>query len=332
MRFGLSIIFTIVLFLPMTASAQSLEGLGGAGAEAFSVSVSPQYPAPYSQATVSLLSSLLELTNSTMVASVNGREVYKGAVRPFSVTLNRAGSIANVKVTVSSGGTNYSRSISIQPQDVVLIVEPLSSAPPLYPGKPLVPLGGSARVVAMANLKDAGGGFSSQTGYSYEWTVDRVRIANSSGIGKSAIVVASPLQYRVREVFVAVTNSSGSLVGGTTVSLTAMEPSVRVYESDPLLGIRYDRALSDSYSISGTEATLYAAPFSLPTTNGSPFIQWFLNGAAAQTGNSITMRPTGSGKGDASLSLVASTGGPATATANFSVSFGTKSGTNLFGL
>ena len=243
-------------------------------------------------------------------------------MRAFSVALGATGSVTNVRVTISSGGANYSQTISIQPQDVVLIAEPISSAPILYPGKPLVPLDGDVRIVAMADLKDANGRMSSPTTYSYAWTVDGVQIANSSGIGKEAIIVASPLQYRARDVSVAVTNSSGILIGGASLSLTALEPSVRIYQNDPLFGIRFDRALSDSYTIAGAETTLYAAPFSVPTTGGAPLIQWFLNGSTAQDGASITLRPSGSGQGNASLSLVASSGGYTTATASISLFFG----------
>lgn len=332
MRSGLFITLAIPLLLPIAVSAQSLGGLGDISGDAFTLSVSPQYPSPYSQATVSLLSGPIDLTNAILTVSVGGKQTYKGAVRPFSVPLGRAGSIANVKVTILSGGASYSQTISIQPEDVVLIAEPISSAPPLYLGKPLVPLEGDVRVVAMASLKDAGGKSASPTTYSYAWTVDGTQIANSSGIGKSAIIVASPLQYRSRDVSVTVTSSSGSLVGGASLSLSAMEPSIRIYENDPLLGIRYDRALSGTYSIDKAESTLYAVPFSLPTTAGAPFIQWFLNGDSAQTGNSITLRPTGSGKGNASLSLVASAGDSTTANAVLSLIFGATSGTNLFGL
>jgi len=162
--------------------------------------------------------------------------------------------------------------------------------------------------------------------------VDGVQMADSSGIGKSSIIIASPLQYRAREVSVAVTNSNESFAGGTSFSLSAMEPSVRMYENDPLLGIRFDHALSDSYTIDGTEATLYAAPFSLPTTAGIPFVQWLLGGSVAQTGNSITLRPTGNGKGSASLSLVASAGESVSVTSALSLIFGIPSSTNLFGL
>lgn len=332
MRSGLFIALSLALLLPAGAGAQSLGDLGGGiSGDAFTLSVNPQYPAPYRQATVSLLSGSLDLANSTMSALVGGKEVYKGAVRPFSVTLGRAGSIATVKVTVSSGGTSYSQTVTIQPEDVSLIAEPVSSAPPLYRGKPLIPLGGDVRIVALANLRDAGGKTASSATYSYAWSVDGVQIANSSGIGKSAIIVASPSQYRTRAVSLVVTSSDSSLVGGTSLSFSPEQPTVRIYENDPLLGIRYDRALAGAYTISGAEATLYAGPFSFSTTKGAPLLRWFLNGTSAQTGNSITLRPTGSGQGSASLSLTASTGQSDTTT-NLSLIFGGKPSTNLFGL
>ena len=322
----------IVLVLPLSSSAQSFEDLGDTSGNAFTLSARPQYPAPYSQATLSLLSSSLDLTNATMAVSFAGKEIYKGTVQPVTIPLGKAGSVANVNVTLFVNGLSYSQTLVIQPQDVVLVAEPVSSAPPLYLGKPSVPLEGSVRVVAMANLKDAGGKALNPNLLSYAWVVDDTQIANASGIGKQAIMVASPLQYRERSVSVTVQSQNGSLVSGASISLTAQEPVVRIYKNDPLLGIRFDHALSGSYAIAGSETTFYAAPFSLPITGGTPLIQWFLDGAAAQTGNSITLRPAGSGQGNSSLSLVASAGNSATASMNLLLSFGTQSGFKFFGL
>lgn len=331
MRSGLLALIALTLVLPVTVSAQAMS-IGDSGGYPFTVSVSPQYPSSYSQATVSLISGSVDLINATLSVSIGGKETYGGAVRPFSVTLGKVGSVTNVKVTISSGGTNYVQNLSIQPQDVVIIAEPISSAPPLYPGKSLVPLEGSVRVVAVANLKNASGATINPSALSYAWTVDDTQIANSSGIGKTAIVVASPLQYRTRDVSVIVTNADGSLVGGGSLSISPQEPLVRIYENNSLLGIRFDRALSDNYTVSDTEATLFASPFSFPTTNGALSLKWFLNGKSVQTGNTITLRPTGSGQGNASLSFVASGGDYTTATASLSLSFGEALNSNFFGL
>ena len=314
----------------MMVSAQAVPTSGG---EAFGVSISPQYPAPYGQATLSIVSSSIDLASATMVVSIANKELYRGNAQTIAIPLGKGGEVIGVKVTVISARTSSTRTFSIQPQDVVLVAEPLSSAPLLYPGKPLVPIDGSVRVVAMANLRDANGKVSNPLTNSYSWSVDGMQIMNASGIGKESVIVASPLQYRSRSVSVVVSSSDSGLVGGADLSLVASEPLVRIYENDPLLGIIFERALSGNYSINGTEDTLYAAPFYMPLTKGTPLIQWFLNGNPAQSGNSITLRPSGSGKGSASLSLVASAGGSARATMKLPVLFGKASGGfSLFGL
>jgi hypothetical protein len=144
-------------------------------------------------------------------------------------------------------------------------------------------------------------------------------------------MVASPLQYRSRDVSVSIMSTDGSLVGGASLALTPVSPSVRIYENDPLLGIRFDRALSGAFTIQNAESSLYATPLSLPTTSGTPLVRWFLNGTSAQTGPSITLRPSGKGEGSASLSLIASAGESVSVTMNLSLIFGAKP-SNFFGL
>lgn len=331
MRFIFFFALLISLALPANTTAQSLPDLTGGGTP-FTLSITPQYPSPYGTATLSALSSSLDLAAVTMTVVVDGKNIYKGSVQPLSIPLGRAGSISKVQVTMSAGGANYSQTVSVQPQDVSLIAEPVSSSPPLYPGKPSIPLEGDVRVVAVANLRNTTGGAPDPSRYSYAWTVDGVHVANSSGIGKQSLLVASPLQYRNRDVSVAVLSADGTLAGGASLSLIPEEPYVRIYRIDPLLGILYDRALSGAMTIGESEESLFAAPFSLPTTNGKPFLQWFLNGSPAQTGSTVTLRPTGSGQGRASLSLTASSGKYTTATAGLSLLFGQSSGTNFFGL
>ncbi|HUY05446.1 MAG TPA: hypothetical protein VMV62_01875 [Candidatus Paceibacterota bacterium] len=331
MRFGFLTVCAIALLAPMAASAQTIGDTTSGGAP-FTISISPQYPAPGSQATLSFLSSTLNLANATVSVSVGGKQIYTGSARPVVIPLGKTGSVSSVDVDVSSAGGQYRQSVVIQPQDVSLITEPVASAPMLYPGKPLVPLNGDVRIVAVASLKDAGGKTLDPATLSYSWTVDGLHIADSSGIGKEAIMVASPLQYRERSISVVVESPAGNLTGGDTVSLTAADPSVRVYATDPLLGILYDHALTGTYAIAGTEAGLYAAPFSFPLTGGGPAVQWFLNGSPAQSGGTITLRPTGSGQGSASLTLTATSGTSAEATANLSLSFGTAQSTSFFGL
>lgn len=216
--------------------------------------------------------------------------------------------------------------------DVVLVAEPLASAPPLYAGKPLVPLGGSVRVVAMADLRSAPGARLDPSTLAYAWSVDGIAIDSASGLGKRSIIVDSPLQYRSSTIEVTVTSPNGALVAASSLDLVASDPTLRIYERDPLLGILFDHALGSTYTLKGAEATLYGATYSFPTALGAPTLRWFLNGTSVQTGALLTLRPTGTKAGTASLSLTGASSDIAAASAGLTVSYGSTASTNIFGL
>ncbi len=296
------------------------------------LSISQTYPAPYSQITVTPRSTTIDLAASTLKASVNGAVVYEGSTQPFSVTLGASGTKTSITAAVTTNGRTYTETTTLVPQDVALVLEPLGSAPVLYAGKPLVSLEGQVRVVAVTDFRTASGARIKPSALSYTWTVENTIVQNSSGIGKDSLVVDTPLQYRQRSVSVVVKTTDGTLVSGGSLTFSGTEPSVRVYESDALLGIRFERALSGTFSIPGSEISLFAAPYSFSRKGGAPAISWFLNGASAQTGNLLTLRPQGSGQGTASLSVTAQKAGLLeSASSALSLTFG-SSGNGIFGL
>lgn len=216
-------------------------------------------------------------------------------------------------------------------QEVALVAEPVASVPSLYPGKAPIPLEGTVRMVGVANFKNANGKAIDPATLSYTWTVDGTIALNSSGTGKNALIVASPLQYRNRSVSLVVQTADGARSAEASFSLAPRSPTVRIYENDPLLGIRYDRALSGNKRIRGSEVSLYAGTFGLPLTSGAPSIEWFLNGTSAQTGHVVTLRPSGEGRGSATLSVVAASGENSKTNETLSLSFETEP-SNFFGL
>ena len=122
MRF---VVLLATLLLPLTVGAQSFPGLGSVGSS-FTLSVAPQYPAPYGEALVTPSSGSIDLARATLTATAGGKEIYKGSIRSFSVPLGKAGSVVNVKATVTIGGASYVQTVAIVPQDVALIVEPVA--------------------------------------------------------------------------------------------------------------------------------------------------------------------------------------------------------------
>jgi len=320
------VLLCALLALPLSASAQALDS-SLVPTDPLSAAVSPADPAPYGTATISLSSTMLDLSSATVTATAGGKQVYHGDAGPITVSLGGAGSVTLVHIAATANGVTYTQDVTIQPQDLTLVAEPLSYAPPLYPGQPLVPVDGSTRVVAVAGFRDAGGRAISPAALSYAWTIDGQYLANYSGIGRSSLIVASPLQYRSRTVSVTVKTVDGSLSSSADLSLSPATPTVRLYAVDPLLGIRFDRALAGSYAITGAEADLYAAPYSFPLAHGAPQVVWTLNGATAQTGPIITLRPSGQGSGNAALA--ARIGSALTmASADLSLTFDASGSTN----
>ena len=317
----------IPFFAPQVAQAQAIGNFSP-----FTLSVNPTYPQPYDTLTVTPVSGTVNLSEMTVTVLVDGTRTYEGSPKSVSIPLKGAGQTTTVRVIASGGGTTYAQDLSTTPEGLALITEPVASAPALYLGKPLVPLGGSVRVVAVADFRTKNGAAIDPAALSYSWTVNGTTVGTASGVGKSSVLVDSPLKYRTATVSVLVKSPDGNLSSGGSVALSAAEPIVRIYENDPLLGVRFETALSGTYAISGTEASLFAVPFSFPKGNGGPLIRWFLNGAAAQTGPVITLRPTGNGTGTANLSLTAGNGSTV-APASLSLSFDTtRSQTNLLGL
>ncbi len=318
----------LALLLPAVASAQ----FNISTSEPLSLSLSPQYPQPGGVVLISPQSTQLDLANSTMTVSVNGKQTYSGDAGPVSVTLGGAGLTTTIRATISSVGQSASKTVTLDPQSVSLVVEPSASHPPLYPGRALVPQSGTVRLVAVADFRTTPATRIDPETLSYTWSVDGTTLVSASGIGKTSVVLPVPLTYRTQTASVVVQSRGGSLVGGDSTALSPHSGALRLYVNDPLQGILYDHTLAGTYAISGSEATIAAVPYSLSLAQGAPAIHWFLNGSAAQSGGAITLRPQGSGQGRASLSATASSGDSADdATAALLIIFGAAS-SNLFGL
>lgn len=327
----LPILFALITFgMPAISAAQALD-FGEVTNDPFSVSVSPQYLSPGENAVLSFVSGAVDLTTATLVVLIDGKEMYRGIPHAVSIPMKKAGVATTITLKVSARGTTYTKTLTLRPQDVTIISEPLSTIPPLYPGKGLTPQEGSVRLVAVANLIDTSGKPVKASDISYKWTVDGTELASASGLQRSSIIVDSPDQYRSSEVKVVASSASGSVVGGDSISIEPVEPTVRLYESSPLLGIRYERALYNSYVLSAPEITLYAAPFGF-SRSVARASSWFLNGSAAQSGPTITLRPTGNGKGSASLTNTTSAGAFTTATESLKIDFGSDNTKSLFSL
>jgi hypothetical protein len=320
-------LYTFVLLIGLSAVYVAHAQLGTT--EELTLVINPDYPRPYQTVVITPESTLIDLSASSITFTVNGTVVQRGTgAETASVTMGGPGSVTNITVTAVNNGETYSKSLSIRPADVALLVEPTSTAHPFYEGATLISSEGRLRIIAVPDLRTSAGTQISAANLVYTWKNGNQILQSSSGIGKSVLTATAPIRYRDTVITLTVTSQDSSIVGQATVRISPRDPLVRIYENDPLLGPRFDTALPGSITLNETEATYRAVPYFF-TTN--PTLTWEMNGSASQTGQDITVRPSGSGKGSAILGVTATTGKLGQlANGRLSVTFG-RSSTSIFG-
>lgn len=315
-----------------------IAGLGGmyiahaqlTSTDPITIDLSPNYPAPYQIVTVTPESSSIDLSSSSITFTVNGRVVQQGSGQESaSVAMGGPGSATTITITAVNNGNKYTKSVMIRPADVALVLEPTSTTHPFYEGGALVGSEGRVRIVAIPDLRTNSGVQLSASNLVYTWKNGDQILQSSSGIGKSVLSASAPVRYRDTVVSVTVATTDQSIVGQSSVLVSPGDPVIQVYENDPLLGPRYETALTNNVTLTESEATYRAVPYYFTTT---PTLTWQVNGTPSQTGPDITVRPSGNGRGTALVGVSASSGTLGqSASTNFSVTFG-QSSSGLFGL
>ncbi|HEY4489274.1 MAG TPA: hypothetical protein VJA87_02215 [Candidatus Paceibacterota bacterium] len=299
------------------------------GADPLILTVTPNYPRPFQSVTVVPESSVIDLSASNVTVSVNGQVISRGSgAEAAYVTTGGAGTATTVTVTATSGGQTYTKTVTLRPADVALVVEPVSSTHPLYEGGSLIAAEGQVRLVAVPDLRTSGGGSIPAANLIYTWRNGEQILQAASGIGKSVLTATSPVKYRDARITVTVSNQDRSIVAESTVLIAPANPLVRVYRNDPLLGPLYSTALPRNIELLGTEETFRAVPYFFA---GTPAITWTVNNSTRDTDRDITVRSSGEGSGTALVRVFAGSG-VESADASFAIDFGKDEGFNFFGL
>lgn len=298
--------------------------------EPLSIIISPDYPRPFQVITVTPESNLIDLSASTIVFSVNGQVVQRGSGKESaSVAVGGPGQTTTITVTATNKGQTYTARTTIRPADVSLITEPQTTTHPFYEGGALIASEGGLRIIAVPDLRTAAGAPIAASNLVYTWKNGDQILQSASGIGKNVLVGVAPVRFRDTVISVTVASQDTSVVGFARTLVSPVDPQTVIYRNDPLLGPRYEAALSSTDTINTGEQSYRAVPYYFGTI---PTLTWSVNGSASQTGSDITVRPAGSGQGRALLGVTALATSPRqTSSSQLSVLFGAvRSG--LFGL
>ncbi len=286
--------------LPVSVAAQSHSG------NTFSIVINPTYPTPYSTFKLYIKSFSFNVSNTVFVVKINGVQTAQGTgSMPVLLKTTGAGTVMNITVYVTNNGRIYKKTLIIHPAGVAVVVEPLTTVPFLYPGMPTISAFGKIRIVAVPEFRNNTGAPILPKKLSYIWRIGNQTLSTSSGVGHSVIILSAPPPYKNTKLTVTVQSQDYSEAASGAVTLTSNNPTVRIYKDDPLMGTLYEHALFGKQTISSTEASFVAQPYGFSISSGLPSLVWYLNGTKAQTGDLVTLRPQGIGKGIATLSISA---------------------------
>lgn len=314
-------------------------GIGGAAFTAYAqlgqntqltLTLSPLYPRPYETVTIIPQSSLIDLSASTVTITANGVVVSTGSGSEAAyVTVGGPGTATTVNVRAVHGGQTYAANVTIRPADVALITEPYSTTHPFYEGGSLVASEGRVRLVAVPDLRTSGGTAISPANLVYTWRNGEQILQGASGIGKSVLTASAPVRYRDARITVTVSTQDQSIVAAASTVISPVDPLMRVYRKDPLLGPWYETALPANLTLAGVEETFHAVPYYF---SEAPPIAWQVNGAPSDTDKDITVRATGSGAGTAVLTASARLANSLQAAETaLRIRFGDEGGLGIFG-
>lgn len=304
---GLMLVFTY------RTSAQTIPGTEGFG-DYVSIQKSPEHPGPHTDVRVRLESSSVNLTTATITWTIDGRVAVKDiGVTEHTIRTKALGSPTSVAITiVPLSGALIQRTLTIRPASVALIWEAISYTPPLYRGKKLNAFDGRVRLIALPEFASSRGGTIAPANLVYTWKKNGMVEAAASGYGKNTFIPAEAISFsRGESTFeVTVATPDGTTLASDSVIIRPFTPAVLLYENNPLLGIRYDRALSGTFTVTDEETVFAASPYFFSIKErSSPSLNytWSVNGQIVflETSDKSLLRVRGEGKtGTSQIELV----------------------------
>lgn len=315
--FSTIILAVTLLGAPLASLAQEIpDGVSIPGVfpdlkEQISTTVTPQTPKPFQEVTISAEAYGTDLNRATISWSLNGKEVLKGTgEKKFVFKVGAVGSTnrVNLKITPVSGPL-ITRSFDFTPAEVDVIWEAKTYTPPFYKGKALFSPEADVTFVAQPNIVQGGKNIAASDAI-YKWKVDRRVQGDKSGFGKNTFnytgsVILKP--HLIQAEAYAKEDEQNKGLGGAEIN--PIDPQAVMYESHPLYGILFNKAVGSRYYLDKAESQLAVFPYYFSTLNKNSFVtyKWRLNDtqiSAPSFESVMSFRKDAKQDGSASVSVV----------------------------
>ncbi len=247
------IAFSICIATPFTLRAQMIS-------PDIAITLIPENPKPGQQVTAQAESFGTSLSESTITWTYDGKTLAKGVGETVVTFFAPTTSIATTLSVTAVGATGTAQtSVRIWPASLDLIWEAVDAyTPPFYKGKALLPINGTAKVVAIPHS-------SAPKNITYKWEHNDQALSLQSGTNKNALTfTADPLDSTDT---VTVSAQGGTFSSRTTVQIPTRTPSVIAYKKTEGF-IDFSKGFFNTIVLPSNGARIFFAPFnfSIPNT------------------------------------------------------------------
>ena len=274
--------------------------------------LSPENPAPGDTVTITLSSYAQDLNSDRIDWFVNGKNTLSGiGEKSITVQAPDAGSIITILAQITLPGNNKTQiTTSISPARMTLLWQAYDSyVPPFYKGKALPSPGTWIKAVAIPEII-TGNTQVKPENMVYNWQRDYTNIQDGAGYGKDNYLYKDNYFNSSTNIEVTAATTSGQYSSAGNVKVTTTIPQLSFYRKDDNLGIVWDNALKDNYTMQGPQVVVVAAPYSISPSfikDPSLVFKWYINNSLVTLTNddktSMPLKAIEGSSGSAELKL-----------------------------
>lgn len=318
----------VVLFvctvLPLPTHAQyDVPGFSGT----LTISSDPSSPAPGESVRLSAQSFIMDLQSSVVTWYVDGVKKESGQGKTsVLVTVPKEGTAILVRAEALGPEGVSTGSITLRGASLSIIWEASSYTPPFYRGRALPSPESTVHAQAITRFVRSGGSEIPPSDIEYMWYKNGSLLRSISGRGASTVQFDSPLLFATDVITVEAVSADHAFSATASVRIKSVEPTLELYESHPLYGIVWERAIGTNTTVYDTQATFITSPLFAAATSPihrSLVYEWSVDGKSlpsdpdAPNEVRITAPEGGGGSVGLNLSLAGSLFGDASKSWSF---------------
>jgi len=185
-------------------------------------------------------------------------------------------------------------------QSVDLLWQGEAYTPPFYQGRTLWSKQSRITLVAIPQ------GLGNPANLNYKWTKTGTVLGNINGVGKNTISFFDSILSKPQNIKVEILASDKTVLASASVAVAPTNPSLAVYENNPLYGFMFHREITGTHKLQGQEVTFTAFPLFFSALNridSSINYQWRTNTGEAETKNSVTYRAPDNATGSSEVKV-----------------------------